>query len=138
VHSGEVLAETVPRNDSVNFCEFLAGIDRHVDPALQIHLVLDNGASHTSHATRAWLAARPRFVVHYTPKHASWLNQIELFFSIVSRKVLRNASFTSRDDLIDKLMRFIADYDTTAKPFAWTYTGDPLRTDTRGTNARQH
>lgn len=139
VHTGEVLADTIPRNDSVSFCEFLAFIDAHVDPALDIHLVLDNGASHTSKATKAWIAEHPRFVAHYTPKHASWLNQIEMFFSIISRKVLRNGSFPSRDDLIDKLMNFIADYDTTAKPFAWTYTGDPLKaTTTRGTYARQH
>lgn len=114
----------------------MAFIDTHVGPALQAHLVLDNGASHTSKATREWLAAHPRFVAHYTPKHASWLNQVELFFSILSRKVLRNASFTSREDLVDRLMRFITDYDTTARPFAWTYTGDPLRTDTRRTSAR--
>ncbi len=139
VHSGEVLADIVTRNDSINFCEFLAHIDAHVDPRLEIHLILDNGPSHTSRATKAWLAEHPRFTAHYTPKHASWLNQIEMFFSIISRKVLRNGSFPSRDDLIDKLMRFIADYDTTAKPFAWTYTGDPLKTDTtRGTYARQH
>ena len=138
VHTGEVLADTIPRNDSANFCDFLAFIDAHVDPALQVHLVLDNGASHTSKATREWLAEHPRFVAHYTPKHASWLNQVELFFSILSRKVLRNASFTSRDDLVDRLMRFITDYDNTARPFAWTYTGDPLRTDTRGTSAREH
>lgn len=139
VHSGEVLADIVTKNDSINFCGFLAHIDRHVDPSLEIHLILDNGASHTSKATRAWLAEHPRFVAHYTPKHASWLNQIEMFFSIISRKVLRNGSFSTRDDLIDKLMRFIANYDTTAKPFAWTYTGDPLKTDpTRGTYARRH
>ena len=139
VHSGEVLADIITKNDSINFCAFLADIDRHVDPALQIHLILDNGASPTSKATRAWLAEHPRFVAHYTPKHASWLNQIEMFFSIVSRKVLRNGSFPSRDDLIGKLMRFIADGDTTAKPFAWTYTGDPLKAEhTRGTSERQH
>jgi hypothetical protein len=59
VHTGEVLADTVARNDSVNFCDFLAHIDRHVDPTLEIHLVLDNGASHTSKATKAWLAEHP-------------------------------------------------------------------------------
>jgi transposase len=138
VHTGEVLADTVTRNNSEQFCGFLADIDRVVDPALEIHLILDNGASHTSKATKAWIATHPRFKVHYTPKHASWLNQIEMFFSILTRKVLRNGSFTSRDDLIDRLMRFIADYDTTAAPFAWTYTGDPLKTHTRGTSARRH
>lgn len=127
VHSGEVLAEPIPgKNDSVNFCEFLDRIDRSVDPALAIHVILDNGSSHVSKYTKAWLAAHPRWVVHYTPPHASWVNQVELFFSILQRKVIANGNFASRDDLIAKLLRFVADYDQTAKPFKWTYAADPL------------
>jgi transposase len=128
VHSGEVLAEPIPgKNDSSNFCAFLDDIDRAVDPALAIHVVLDNGSSHVSKHTRAWFAAHPRWVVHYTPPHASWVNQVELFFSILQRKVLANGDFTSRDDLIAKLLRFITDYDQKAKPFKWTYAADPLK-----------
>ncbi len=59
------------------------------------------------------------------PPHASWVNQIELFFSILQPKVLRNGNFDFREDLIAKLLAFISDYDETAKPFAWTYSGDP-------------
>ncbi|MDH3683658.1 MAG: IS630 family transposase, partial [Acidimicrobiia bacterium] len=128
VHSGQVLAEPIPgRNNSVNFCAFLDEIERSVDPALAIHVVLDNGSSHVSKHTQAWFAAHPRWVVHYTPPHASWVNQIELFFSILQRKVIRNGSFESRDDLIAKLLGFIADYDQTAQPFKWTYAADPLK-----------
>ena len=128
VHSGEVLAEPIPgKNDSVNFCAFLDDIDRTVDPAMAIHIVLDNGSSHVSKHTKAWFAAHPRWVVHYTPPHASWVNQVELFFSILQRKVLANGDFTSRDDLIAKLLAFIADYDQNAKPFKWTYAADPLK-----------
>lgn len=128
VHSGEVLAEPIPgKNDSVNFCAFLDDIDRSVNPALAIHVVLDNGSSHVSKHTKAWFAAHPRWVVHYTPPHASWVNQVELFFSILQRKVLANGDFVSRDDLIAKLLGFIADYDQNAKPFKWTYAADPLK-----------
>lgn len=128
VHSGEVLAEPIPgKNDSLNFCAFLDDIERSVDPTLAIHVVLDNGSSHVSKHTKAWFAAHPRWVVHYTPPHASWVNQVELFFSILQRKVIRNGNFTSRQDLIDKLLRFITDYDQTAKPFKWTYAADPLK-----------
>lgn len=128
VHSGQVLAEPIPgKNDSVNFCAFLDQIDRTVDPALAIHVVLDNGSSHRSKHTKAWFEDHPRWVVHYTPPHASWVNQIELFFSILQRKVIRNGNFESRDDLIAKLLAFIADYDQTAKPFKWTYAADPLK-----------
>ncbi len=128
VHSGQVLAEPIDgKNDSVNFCEFLAGIDRVVDPGLEIHVVLDNGSSHRSKYTTAWFEAHPRWVVHFTPPHASWVNQVELFFSILQRKVIRGGRFSSRDDLITKLMTFIADYDQTATPFKWTYAADPLK-----------
>lgn len=127
VHGGEVLAEPIPgKNDSVNFCAFLDDIERSVDPTLAIHVVLDNGSSHVSKYTKAWFAAHPRWTVHYTPPHASWVNQVELFFSILQRKVIANGNFASRDDLIAKLLAFIATYDQTAKPLKWTYAADPL------------
>lgn len=127
VHSGTVHATDIARNDSRTFTAFLEDIERAVDPRLAIHLVLDNGSSHTSKETTAWLAAHPRFVAHYTPKHASWVNMVELFFSIITRKVLRHGNFSSRDDLVSKLMRFIIAYNETANPFAWTYSGQPLK-----------
>ena len=127
VHNGEVLAEPIPgKNDSQNFCAFLDQIDRSIEPALEIHVVLDNGSSHRSKFTKAWFAAHPRWVAHFTPPHASWVNQVELFFSILQRKVIRNGNFTSRDDLIAKMLSYIADYDQIAKPFKWTYAADPL------------
>ncbi len=127
VHSGEVVAEPIPgKNDSVNFCDFLEGIERSVDPSLEIHVVLDNGSSHRSKYTKAWFDSHPRWETHYTPPHASWVNQIELFFSILQRKVITNGNFTSRDDLITKMLTFITDSNQKAKPFKWTYAADPL------------
>ena len=76
VTTGEVIAERVHRNDSQTFIRFLAMLHQMIPPHLRIHLIMDNGSSHTSRATRAWLAAHPRFAVTYTPKHASWLNMI--------------------------------------------------------------
>lgn len=127
VHNGEILAEPIGgKNDSTNFCGFLDQIDWVIDPALEIHIVLDNGSSHRSKQTTAWFDAHPRWVTHFTPPHASWVNQVELFFSILQRKVIRNGNFASRDDLIDKMLSFIAEYDQTATPFKWTYAADPL------------
>ena len=83
-------------------------IDRQVASERAIHLVLDNGSSHVSKATRGWLADHPRFVARYTPVHASWVNQVELFFSIITRKVIKRGNFTSRQDPGSKLMRYIA------------------------------
>ena len=139
VHSGEIVALDIARNNSVTFISFLEQLDTLVEEGLAIHLVVDNGSSHTSKATRTWLAAHPRFVAHYTPKHASSVNQVELFFSILTRKVIRCGNFASRQDIVTKVMTFIEHYNNTARPFAWTYTGQPLTTstDTRSTNARQ-
>ena len=127
VHTGEVIATDIVANNSVTFIDFLERLDRQVAPDLSLHLVLDNGSSHVSKATTAWLGDHPRFVAHYTPVHASWVNQVELFFSILTRKVLRRGNFTSREDLVTKLMTYIERYNQTAKPFAWTYSGQPLK-----------
>lgn len=127
VVDGTVLASIIERNDSVTFIKFLTEIDQIVDPRLDIHLVMDNGSSHTSKLTRAWLHAHPRFHVHYTPTHASWLNMIEIWFSILTRKVLRRGEFYSRQHLAEKIIEFTCDYDDKAKPFRWTYDGRPLK-----------
>jgi transposase len=127
VHTGEVLGSDAAKNDSARFIDFLVEIDRAVPPALTIHLVLDNGSSHVSKQTKRWLAAHPRIQAHYTPKHASWLNQVELFFSILARRLLMRGEFRSREELVAKIMAFITEYDRTARPFRWTYDGSPLK-----------
>jgi transposase len=127
VHTGQVLVEDIVRNDSATFIGFLRLLDQSIDPDLAIHLIMDNGSSHTSKATRTWLQAHPRFKVHHTPKHASWLNQVELFFSILARRLLRRGEFTSRQDLIDQILAFTLAHDDQASPFRWTYDGTPLR-----------
>ncbi|SCL27275.1 IS630 family transposase [Micromonospora inyonensis] len=124
VATGQVVAERIERNDSAHFIRFLAMLDRNTDPALRIHLVMDNGSSHTSKATRAWLAAHPRFSVTHTPKHASWLNMIEQWFSALTRRVLRGGDFTSRDDLEAKITAFTIRYNRTARPYRWRYDAD--------------
>jgi transposase len=87
VVNGQVRPKIIQRNDSVTFIEFLTEIDQATPEHLNIHLVMDNGSSHTSKATRAWSAAHPRFQVTYPPKHASWLNMVEIFFSILTAAV---------------------------------------------------
>jgi transposase len=127
VHSGEVLTERIIKNDSATFIQFLTMLDQHIDPNLTIHLVLDNGSSHTSKATKKWLREHPRFQTHYTPAHASWLDQAELFFSILTRRLLRRGEFTSQQDLADRIENFVIVYNRTAKPYRWTYEGRPLK-----------
>jgi transposase len=127
VHTGQVITQWITRNDSATFIAFLTMLDRSIDPDLSIHLVLDNGSSHTSKATKKWLREHPRFQPRYTPAHASWLDQAELFFSILTRRLLRRGEFTSREDLADKIENFTNAYNRTAKPFRWTYDAQPLK-----------
>jgi transposase len=128
VHTGQVLTETIARNDSDTFIRFLRLLDSAIPAGQDIHLVMDNGSSHTSKKTRAWLAAHRRFHVHHTPRHASWLNQVEIFFSTLTRRVLRRGQFASRDDLAEHIDAFVLAYDEhDAKPYRWTYDGTPLK-----------
>lgn len=121
VGTGQVVAEPIARNDSVTFTGFLHRLDQCIDPRLKIRLVMDNGSSHTARATRAWLTAHPRITVTYTPKHASWLDMAELWFSALTRGLLRRGEFTSRADLADQITSFAIRYNQTARPFTWTY-----------------
>lgn len=127
VGTGQVVAEPIERNDAITFIAFLESLDASINPRFDIEIILDNGSSHVAKATKSWFEAHPRWHPHYTPKHASWVNQIELFFSILQRKVIRNGDFPTLNDLVTKLMAFITDYDQTARPFKWTYAADPLK-----------
>jgi transposase len=117
VTTGEVIAQRIEKNDSGTFIAFLAMLHQMIPPILRIHLIMDNGSSHTSRAARAWLAGHPRFSVTYTPKHASWLNMIEQWFGVLTRRLLRRGEFTSRDDLEAKITAFTTRYNKTARPY---------------------
>lgn len=121
VATGQVVVEPISRNDSVTFIDFLHRLVQCIAPHLSIHIVMDNGSSHTSRATRAWIAAHPRISVTYTPKHASWLDMAELWFSVLTRALLRRGEFTSRAELTEKITDFVVCYNRTAKPWKWAY-----------------
>ncbi len=106
IATGQVVTEPITRNDSVTVTGFLHRLDQCIAPHLSIHIIMDNGSSHTSRATRAWIAAHPRISVTYTPKHASWLDMAELWFSVLTRALLRRGEFTSRADLAGKITSF--------------------------------
>ena len=130
VHRGGILQATdQDRNTAANFIDFLDELDAKVPAELEVHLVLDNGSSHIANATRWWFHNHKRFHPHYTPTHASWLNQAELFFSILARRLLKRGEFASVQDLVARVMAFIADDNRTARPFRWTYDGRPLKTN---------
>lgn len=128
VHSGQVLTQRIKRNNAETFIGFLRLLDQTTPADTDIHLIMDNGSSHVAKKTKAWLTAHPRFHVHHTPKHASWLNQVELFFSTLTRRLLRRGQFNSNDQLATRIDDFVLSYDEhDAKPYRWTYDGSPLK-----------
>jgi transposase len=125
VHSGQVNGQSIRHNNSETFIRFLRRLLQSY-PDKELYVVLDNGSSHRSKKTLAWVAKKKRLHLKFTPTHASWLNQIEIWFGILTRKVVRRGIFKSREELVAKLMSFIEAYNKQARPFEWTYTGNPL------------
>lgn len=135
VHSGAVVGECIEKNDSAAFIRFIRRIMKTF-PRKKLYLILDNGTTHRSKETKAFLARHPRLVPVFTPTHASWLNQIEIWFSLLSRQALRNVSFRSRDELRDRILQYIDVYNGSAHPFEWTSKGKPLKGRRAKVNAR--
>lgn len=125
VHSGQVTGRSIRHNNSETFIRFLRHL-LQLYPDKDLYVVLDNGSSHRSKKTLAWVAKKKHLHLKFTPTHASWLNQIEIWFGILTKKVVRRGIFTSREELVTKLMSFIEAYNKQARPFQWTYTGNPL------------
>ena len=124
--TGQVHALVRDRHRSREFIKFLKLIDAAYPPATAIKLILDNHSAHISRETRAWLAERPthRFKFTFTPKHGSWLNLIEGFFSKVARSVLRHIRVASKQELKDRLMAAINYFNQNPVVHTWTYMLD--------------
>lgn len=119
--TGEVIGVLRRRKRQIEFIELLEEIDRRTPDSISaIHLVCDNLITHRGKLVRAWLAKHPRFQVHHTPVHCSWMNQIEQWFSILQRNRLVVSQFASIDDLEAKIGAFIAEWNEIAHPFEWT------------------
>lgn len=133
IATGQVTAALKPRHRHQEFLAFLKQVERtyrHVVDAdgepVELHLVMDNYAAHKHKNVKAWLVENPRFVVHFTPTHASWMNLVEVFFSIVERQAVRRGVFKSVKDLNAKLRAFIDGWNDRSHPFVWTKTADEV------------
>ncbi len=126
VHSGEVSAMTAPTRNQWDFIGFLDQLEAEIPDAHRVVCVLDNLSTHKTQAVEAWLDEHPRWQFVFTPKHASWLNQVEMFFSILARRILRHGAFTGAHDLATQMLAFVEHYNLTAQPFRWTYSGKVL------------
>jgi transposase len=127
VHEGDVAGWVTDSTRSENFVDFLDDLVRETPAGLDLHCILDNLKTHSTDLVEAFLAAHPHVHLHFTPTHASWLNQVELFFSILERRLLRRGEFDSVDHLAERVIAFIKDYNRRAAPFRWTYDGRPLK-----------
>jgi len=116
--SGEVVGRHYKRRRRVEFLDFMNKVIA-AHPGREIHVVLDNLSTHKP-KNDMWLKRHKNVHFHYTPTHASWLNQIEIWFSILAKKSLDGASFSSVDELKRHIEAFIAHYNQAAKPFVWT------------------
>jgi transposase len=127
VHEGDVAGWVTDSTRSENFVDFLHDLVRQTPPGLELHCIVDNLSAHTTPLVDSFLAEHRHVHLHFTPTHASWLNQVELFFSILERRLLRRGEFDSVDHLAERVIAFIKDYNRRAAPFRWTYDGRPLK-----------
>lgn len=127
VHSGEITGKTMKSNNSENFLSFLKKLDRTYRNKT-LHIIVDNLSVHKNAKVKEWLASKRKIKLHFTPTYSSWLNQVEIWFNILSKDVLKGAVWKSTKQLTGQILEYIDTYNKTrAKPFAWTYTGDALR-----------
>jgi len=124
--SGRVLTQCKHRHRHQEFLQFLRHIEASVPEDLEVHLIVDNYCTHKHAKVRRWLAARPRFHVHYTPTYASWINQVEIWFNIITQRAIRRGTFKSVRDLIAKIEAFVKQYNRRCHPFSWTATADSI------------
>ena len=126
VATGQILASCKRRHRAHDFVAFLSAIDASVEPAQDIHVVLDNLATHKAPVVHRWLLRHPRVHLHFTPTYASWLNLVERFFGLLTAKALKRGSHTSLPQLREAILAFVEAHNERGKPFVWTKTADDI------------
>ena len=124
--SGQIIGSLHRRHRAVEFKKFLAKIDANVAADLDVHLVCDNLATHKTPAIATWLAAHPRFHLHFTPTSSSWLNQVERWFGLLTDKQLRRGAHKSVQALEKDIRDWISTWNDNPRPFVWTNTADEI------------
>lgn len=127
VNNGKTIGSIEERHRAIEFISFMKKVYANWGRRkTELHVVLDNLGTHDTDKVHEWLGEHRNVHFHFTPTHASWLNQIELWFSILERQLIARGNFQSKEDLSEKIMQFIEKYNDKAKPFAWCY-GQPLK-----------
>jgi transposase len=121
VLSGKVIGTCADRHRQQEYIDFLQLVDRRTSPKKVLHLIVDNASSHDTKAVREYLEQRTgRFVVHFTPTHASWLNLVERWFAEITTKQIRRGSWSSVRELERAIMEYIHHWNESGKKFQWT------------------
>lgn len=126
IASGKVLTKCKKRHRHQEYLDFLKHIEANVPRDLEVHLVVDNYATHKHPRVKRWLALHPRFHVHLTPTYASWLNQVEIWFNVITQQAIRRGTFRSVKELAAKIDHFVREHNAQALPFVWTATADSI------------
>jgi len=126
IATGEVLTACKKRHRHQEYLSFLKRVDASVPTEMDVHLVVDNYATHKHPAVKRWLAARPRYHVHFTPTSASWLNQVEIWFNLITQRAIRRGTFKSVKELVSRIDQFVQHYNAQCRPFVWTATAESI------------
>lgn len=126
VHAGTIEGRCVESSNHEEFLKFLKLLYRKF-PGKHLHVIVDNLAVHKHQKVMDWIGSKRRMTLHFTPTYSSWLNQVEIWFNIFARDVLKDGVWRSKQQLVGQIMEYIKSYNELwAKPFKWTYTGKPL------------
>jgi transposase len=126
IATGKVIGSLHSRHRAIEFKKFLSTLEREVPAELDIHLILDNASTHKTPAIQRWLAAHPRFVLHFTPTSSSWLNLVERWFAELTNKKLRRGAHRSVRQLNGDIRAWIETWNENPRPFVWTKTADQI------------
>jgi len=126
VLTGEVIGQCLPRHRHEEFLTFLNTVNREVPRRLQVHVILDNYATHKHSDVTKWLKRHTRFHLHFTPTSSSWLNQVERWFRELTDKNLRRGIFPSVPELIDSIQAYLNAHNNNPKPYTWTATAESI------------
>jgi len=126
VSTGEIIGECKPRHRHQEFLSFLKTVEQQIPKSQELHLIVDNYATHKHPTVKSWLKRNKRITLHFIPTSSSWLNLVERFFGLITEKAIRRGVFSSVKDLEEKLMNFIAHHNDDPKPFVWTKSVDVI------------
>jgi transposase len=126
VFTGEVIGECKKRHRHQEFLSFLKAVEEQTPKDKELHVIVDNYATHKHQKVRNWLKRNPRVVMHFIPTSSSWVNLVERFFGLITEKQIRRGVFSSVKDLEQKIMKFIEVHNENPKPFVWTKSTEAI------------